>query len=261
MDNAQLLSLYDRDERIEARYPHVRREETAFVVRHLHPDETEGFVIYSRLNERNADDIIEQEIDYFSRIGQSFEWKVYGHDTPPDLKARLLRRGFTLDEGDEEALMILNLEQASPVLFQPPAHDVRRLTRPEDVPLALAVQRMVWNEDYSDLIARLATDLRDYPDMLSVYAVYVDGRPVSSAWMYVLPGSRFGSMWGGSTLPAYRGRGIYTALVAARVQEARRRGLRFLTIDAGPMSRPIVEKLGFRFITWTFPCKWRLPAS
>nr|PZN49668.1 MAG: hypothetical protein DIU68_19685 [Chloroflexota bacterium] len=120
---------------------------------------------------------------------------------------------------------------------------------------------MVWNEDYSDLIARLATDLRDYPDMLSVYAVYVDGRPVSSAWIYVLPGSRFGSMWGGSTLPAYRGRGIYTALVAARVQEARRRGLRFLTIDAGPMSRPIVEKLGFRFITWTFPCKWRLPAS
>ncbi|EQD40871.1 GCN5-related N-acetyltransferase, partial [mine drainage metagenome] len=55
---------------------------------------------------------------------------------------------------------------------------------------------------------------------------------------------------GGATVPDYRGRGLYTALLAVRLQEAKRRGARFLTIDAGPMSRPIVEKYGFRLLTF-----------
>lgn len=257
MNDAELLRLYDEDERINARYPRVRREATGAVVRHVALDEGEGFIVYSALTDADADAAIEEQIAYFEGIGQSFEWKVYGHDCPPDLRERLLRRGFTLDDDDDEALLILDLNEAPPALLAPTRHDIRRVTRPEDVAEALSVQAAVWQQDYSVLAARLATDLRDHPDILSVYAVWADGRPVSSAWLYLLPGSHFGGLWGGSTLPDYRGQGIYTALVGARAREARERGLRFLTIDASPMSRPIVQKLGFRFMTLTYPCKWR----
>jgi predicted acetyltransferase len=58
-------------------------------------------------------------------------------------------------------------------------------------------------------------------------------------------------------VPGHRRRGLYTALLAARAQEARRRGARFLTVDASPMSQPILEKLGFRCISYAHEYRWR----
>jgi GNAT superfamily N-acetyltransferase len=91
-----------------------------------------------------------------------------------------------------------------------------------------------------------------------VYIAYAEGIPVSAAWISFHDRSPFAGLWGGSTLVEYRGRGFYTALLAARVQEAQQRGVRFLTIDASPMSRPIVEKNGFQFLIFTQPFKWQV---
>ncbi len=64
-----------------------------------------------------------------------------------------------------------------------------------------------------------------------------------------------------STLPAYRRRGLYTALLAARVREARARGVPYLTIDAGSMSRPIVTRHGFELLTTAVSCEWKSDGS
>jgi GNAT superfamily N-acetyltransferase len=64
-------------------------------------------------------------------------------------------------------------------------------------------------------------------------------------------------LWSLSTLAAYRGQGLYTALLAARAQESIQRGIRFLTVDASPMSRPILEKLGFQWLSTFYPRKWQ----
>jgi hypothetical protein len=45
-------------------------------------------------------------------------------------------------------------------------------------------------------------------------------------------------------------------LLAARAQEARARGFSLLTVDASPMSRPILEKHGFQHLATSTPCKW-----
>ena len=68
--------------------------------------------------------------------------------------------------------------------------------------------------------------------------------------MYYHLHSQFAGLWSGATLPAYRRRGLYTAVLAVRVQEAIRRGYHFLTIDASPMSRPIVARHGFQLLTY-----------
>ncbi len=94
------------------------------------------------------------------------------------------------------------------------------------------------------------------PGYLSVYVAYVDGRPASTGWTYFNKG-HFAGLWGGSTLAAYRGRGLYTALLAARVREAHARGVPYLTIDAGEMSRPIVARHGFEVITYATACEWQ----
>jgi GNAT superfamily N-acetyltransferase len=53
---------------------------------------------------------------------------------------------------------------------------------------------------------------------------------------------------GGAVRPDMRGRGIYRALVRARWDAAVERGTLALTVQAGRMSRPILEGLGFEVV-------------
>jgi GNAT superfamily N-acetyltransferase len=256
MTRDEFLAFYDQDQRIDDIFPGSRREVTPDVIRQVDLSGRMGMVIYSRLDASNADAVIEAQIAYYEGIGQDFEWKVFGHDQPADLKDRLARRGFEIEEA--EALLVLDLASPPPVLLAPPAHEVTRITDPDKIADVMAVQNKIWDEDFSWLGDYLVSDLRERPDTLSVYVVFKEGVPVSSAWLRFREGSPFASMWGGSTLDAYRGQGIYTALLAVRVQEAQARGVRFLTIDASPMSRPIVEKHGFQFITHMYACTWHV---
>ena len=179
---------------------------------------------------------------------------MFDHDTPADLKQRLIAHGFEPDE--PEALMALDLEEAPARLLQPVSADIRRITDPAQLSLVAAVQAQVWEKPTPGLEDELAQTLRTHPDLMSIFQAYADDKPVANARICYHPGRRFADLWGGSTLPAYRGRGIYTALVAVRAQEARTRGVRFLTVDASPMSRPILEKLGFRHLVYTTPFVW-----
>jgi hypothetical protein len=54
---------------------------------------------------------------------------------------------------------------------------------------------------------------------------------------------------GGATMPEERGRGAYTALVRARWDAAAEAGTPALVVQAGAMSRPILERLGFRAVS------------
>ena len=255
MNQQQILGLYDKEMRQEVDYSDCRREVTPTVVRLLSLLTPEGVVLYAWLTPDNLETVIREQIAYFDSLDRKFEWKVHSHDTPADLQTQLSTYGFDIEE--TEALMILDLEHAPAVLLQPITCDVRHLTRSEQLSDVIAVQEPVWNEDFSWLTERMTNDLQHYPDRLSVYVAYVAGQPASSAWAYFHPGSHFAGLWGGSTLESYRGRGLYTALLAARAQEAIERGVRFLTVDASPMSRPILEKLGFQWLSTIYPCKWQ----
>lgn len=254
MEIKDLLKLYDQDQRIELRWPNQRREVTEHIIRHVSEGRPHSFVSYAWIDESNADTVIRQEIDYFTALGHTFEWNVYDHDAPADLRERLAAHGFEILE--DEAIMVLDV-QALPAALRgeiPPT--IRQITQPEQINDILRVQRTVWDEDFDWLADELAESLTQRPEHLTVYAAYVDNAPVSSAWIRYTPNSQFASLWGGSTLEAHRGKGHYTALLAARAQEAARRGVRFLTVDASEMSRPILEKQGFQVISWAREAFW-----
>jgi GNAT superfamily N-acetyltransferase len=80
--------------------------------------------------------------------------------------------------------------------------------------------------------------------------------PVCSARVEFYAGSDFAGLYGGGTLPRWRGRGIYRALVAYRAQLAAARGYKYLQVDASPESRPILERLGFACLALTTPYTW-----
>lgn len=263
MNREEMLVLFDKEQRREVEFIGFAREATPEVVRLIDRQAERGdsMVVYSRLTAANADEVIEAEIAYFESIGHNFEWKFYGHDRPPDLKERLAARGFEI--GEAEAVLVLDLAETPAALLAPVSHDVRRIIDPEQLADVVAVQQAVWPEAefISHLGERLAALLQADPDHLSVYVAYVDETPACSAWISFHREGHFAGLWGGSTLPQFRQRGLYTALVATRLQEAIRRGVRYLTIDASPMSHAVLQKFGFQLLIYTYPCKWRAGSS
>lgn len=258
MTRDDILALFDVERR-ETEIPGFRLEATPNLVRDLsldpaHPDS--NWINWSRHTASEIDAAIEAEVAYFSALRRRFEWKVYDHDQPPDLRDRLAAHGFEV--GEVEAFMVLDTLAAPAVWFAPLAHDVRRLTDPDHLADYAAVEHVVWEKTH---MADFANVMRTRPDIMGLYVAYVDGRPAACARASFSPGSPFCGLWGGATLPEFRNRGLYMALVGARVQEAARRGARFVTIDAAPTSRPILEKRGFQHLANTYPCVYgREPA-
>lgn len=256
MNKEKIITLYTEDQRINTVYPDARRELLPRVVRHVGIGAvSEGAIIYSALDASNVDEEIRAQIAFFEQIGQNFEWKVYDYDTPPQLQKRLASHGFEVE--DAEAIMVLELVDAPAALFQPGNHDIRPITNPADLDDVRVIKEAVWQESADDLIAYLSSAVTEHPQLMSVYVAYVDDAPASAAWVYFPTGSQFASLWGGSTLAEHRGKGLYSSLLAVRAQEAQARGRRFLTVDASPMSRPILEKFGFVQIALSYPCLWR----
>ena len=89
------------------------------------------------------------------------------------------------------------------------------------------------------------------PDSVSIYVVYVNGQPVTSAWLTFTGSSPFAGIWGGSTIKEFRGNGYYSLLLNKRIAEAKLKGVKYLIIDASDMSKPIVSKRGFEVVATT----------
>jgi GNAT superfamily N-acetyltransferase len=250
---SDLLALYDHDERFSATSPDVRREELPHLVRQVDLLGDTGCVIYWRGLPQRVDAAIDEQVAYFRSLAQAFEWKAYAHDDPPDLVQRLAAHGFDVDE--TEAILVLDLPDA-PAELLTPHPNVKRVHQVDQLRDVSAVKQLVERGD--QVVERLAHEMEQAPDSLSVYVAYAENNvPGACGWIRFPETSAFASLWGGSTVPELRNRGLYTALLAARVQEARGRGWRYLTVDAGHMSRPILEKRGFRLLTYATACTWR----
>ncbi|RWZ52172.1 GNAT family N-acetyltransferase [Halobacillus fulvus] len=241
------LKIFHDELRVHAKAPGFRREEADHVVRHLSEYGEEGFVIASDLNEENARNVIKKQLHYFQEL---FEWKVYSYDQPAHLRELLEEEGFIPDE--EEAVMVM---EAGDFQYQFPAVKVVEMTTKEEVDRMIELWENIKNEDFSELGDRLWRDLQNHPEELFIYGIYDGETLVSAAWMYLEQDSSFASLWGGVTESDYRGKGYYTALVAARAGKAVEKGYRFVTVDALPTSRPILEKLGFKCLAYTYGMK------
>lgn len=191
---------------------------------------------------------------------ESFEWKSRGHDLPADLGERLVAHGFVAEPVEtvmvgEASLLAVDVDladtSAGPVV-------VRRIDRgPDaagDVARMLDAQESVFGTGRGPSVE---SSLRELESGASEFWIAeVDGQVVCGGRLTPVEGTDFAGIWGGSTLPGFRGRGIYRALVAARARSAVERGIRFIHSDCTDMSRPILERSGLRPVTTTTPYVW-----
>jgi GNAT superfamily N-acetyltransferase len=182
------------------------------------------------------------------------EWKSRGHDLAPGLHAALLAGGFVPDA--PESIMIGPLEALTTDAGAPAGVTVRRVGSEADVRAMSAVVDEAFGDSVDTrmadaLLARLARG-----DGMELWAAEVDGRFVSGGRLEPVPDTDFVGIWGGATLPAYRGRGIYRALLNARARSALAQGKTLVHSDSTEDSRPILERAGLLRVSTTTPYYW-----
>jgi GNAT superfamily N-acetyltransferase len=181
----------------------------------------------------------------FSGGRKAYGWVTGPLTRPHDLGERLVASG--LKKIDEMAGMVLT-DLAVPIAVDPrieiregTLHEAQAASdmmgRAYDMPEEVA-------RFFNVLLAMTGSKVKN-----SGYFAYVDGgsEPVGWSYLVYLPDSPIVLLGGAATLPEHRGRGIYSALVAKRLADARADGRSAAVIQAvRSTSAPIAAKLGFR---------------
>jgi GNAT superfamily N-acetyltransferase len=203
------------------------------------------------------DRLIVRQRDYFRARGQGVEWKLRAHDLPADLPERLVAAGF-VPEGPSTVLLGFAEEVAAePVL--PKGVVLRRISEAEDLRRFADHQTEVLGFDCSWVAADLSARVSADPGQITILVAEAGERFTCTAFAVYYPGTDFVALLGGATLPDWRGRGLYRAMIAARAREAVARGFRLLHVDASPASAPILRRCGFHEITTSTHYQWTPP--
>lgn len=254
VDDTELLGLFDRQLRREFRgdHPDDVVEKSGRVMRHIATGDG-GWcgVIWSELDERTADREIAAQVEHFTALGREFEWKLYGHDRPADLGERLVKAGFRADP--REALMVANIAELPTEPVLPEGVRIERVTDAAGVHLMFEAHDQAFGAPAPRLKREMLDRAERSPETLTALVVLAGDQPICAARMEFSEGTDFASLWGGGTVPQWRGKGVYRATVAYRAALAAERGYRFLQVDASDDSWPILARLGFRILSTTTP--------
>jgi GNAT superfamily N-acetyltransferase len=214
-----------------------------------------GYITYRDLGGIDGgalDVLIARQRDHFDDRGMEVEWKLHGHDRPADLAERLVAHGFAAHQ--RETVVVGPIAPlAAPLPTPPEGVRLREVTARADLDRIAAMESAVWKEPRGWLADGLEKEIGADPEALTVVVAEAGDEVVSAGWVRYIRGTAFATLWGGSTLPAWRRRGIYRALVGYRARLADARGFTLAQVDASDESRPILRRLGLMEITTTTP--------
>ena len=210
-----------------------------------------------RFAREEVDDVLHEVRSLLRARGRTrTQWEIGSAATPDNLVALLLERGLIRDS--ERFAVALALRTAPP---EPPERDLfaRRVETDDEYVAAKEVQFEAFGTPAAVIAERRAAmpgRWRESPSI--VHAVWLEGEIVGSGTCSWTPAGL--ALFGGATLARARGRGVYRALIGARWREtvsAKRRTdgaaacfagavhAPAMVTQAGAMSRPILERLGF----------------
>ena len=213
-------------------------------------------VSWIRCRPDDADAVIEEVHAIFAGRHLPLMWILDPDTEPSDLADRLATHGVIPEpHAPEVAVMVLGID--APVEGAAPGgiamHDAwadADSFRSADAVNAEAIgepPRDVTPEHIAALERRRRNQLA--AGNRRVVLATVDGEAAGSAGLTLFPPDG-AIITGGAVREKFRGRGVYRAMVAARLAMAREAGVPGVSVWGGPMSAPILSKLGFQEVGW-----------
>lgn len=196
-----------------------------------------------------ADAKIDKLVAHYRERNEGFSWEVSTFDTPADLCERLERHGL-VQAGYTSIMARVGLEDLDDIPVNPGV-EIEFLDGSSDESIEEAIQVVAasfripqeqidqWRPGWFE---RIKDDR--FRDEELFFLARVNGNPAGTGRINFKSGT--GHLTSGATLPLYRGQHVYSTMLKWRLNQARMRGYHIATIDAGPMSRRVVERYGFK---------------
>lgn len=182
------------------------------------------------------------------------EWKSRAHDHAPGLHEALVGSGFVA--GAPESIMIGETQLLAVDIALPQGVSLRRIESDDEIERMTCLQAEVFGELDSRSMAMELIDRLARKDGMELWVAEAGGKIICSGRLEPVEGTAFAGIWGGATLPEWRGKGIYRALTAARARSALAAGKTWVHSDSTEFSRPILERAGLRKVSGTTPYVW-----
>jgi GNAT superfamily N-acetyltransferase len=252
MDAKEMLSRFDRERRQDpSTLGTYEVEKTANLTRLVAA--SRSLVLWSRINSADIPDVVEDEKSWARSHSRPLVWKLYSHDSQPELSKALADAG--LHPKPHETLMLFDLATELPVGPTTPGLRVEQVLDDERFRDYVSIDRGAFRAAPGPPNA--PAQKRPVDPRVGLFIAYMDRTPASIGRVEFEPGQALGGLFGGGTSPAFRRRGIYRELVRTRVEWARDRGARGVFTEAvDTTSRPILERLGFVAVagieSWTW---------
>jgi ribosomal protein S18 acetylase RimI-like enzyme len=187
---------------------------------------------------------IEPLVEWYRERGQEARFEIAAGDYDPALGQELARLGF-FQSGFHAAL----IREIEPDVAAPDGISVVRVITTADMEDFLTAY--VAGHGVPDAIQeQFKANVRPWlgePDW-SLYLARVDGRPAAAAILFVRAG--VGYFADAATDPAFRGRGLHSALLVRRLRDARAEGVDFVCSGADFLStsHSNMERVGMRLL-------------
>ncbi len=201
-------------------------------------------VFWTRLPPADADAQVPALVDQFRFQGLPAIWRTDAGTEPADLGARLEALGCTaVPDG---VCMGARLTTLSREMSRFPGLTVDRVTTPRELGEWLDIWTTTSGEPRGprELIYEGLDSGARQP--LHHYLARIDGRPAGVAEMFL--GQRSAGLYSLAVAPAYRGRGIGTALVLTPLMVARTLGYDVAVVRPVPETQSMLEHLGFETV-------------
>jgi len=208
------------------------------------PVENLNGVIWARLSADEADVQVPAMVEQFHFQGLPAVWRIDPASEPADLGARLAALGC--EPVADTVRMGAPLTGLAREMSRFPGLTVDRVTTTDE----MADWLDVWSATSAEargpreaLYGSLAPGVRQ---PLQHYVARIDGEPAGVAELFL--GQRAAGLYSLSVAPAYRGRGIGTALVLTPLLVARTLGYEVGVVEPGDDTRLMFEHLGFDIV-------------
>ena len=164
---------------------------------------------------------------------------------PPEVFEMFKDRGYAIAELNNVLFRKLDPNELLPV---PPAHcEIRRSPQEEAEVTGAIVEGAFFPDGAPEAFQGLMTPLYQMENALAFVAA-IDGKPVACGTGLVIPEHKVFALCGAGTLAQFRGRGLQTALLRARMAAAVKAGCEYAVVvtQGGTTSQRNAERLGFR---------------
>jgi GNAT superfamily N-acetyltransferase len=233
---------------VQQRHPGMTVDDRAdlLLVDSALPTDTFNKIARARLTEATADRRIAEAVGYFRSRRRPFAWLVGPGSRPLDLDRRLPEHG--LHPAEHDLGMALDLADLTSPPDPPPGLDLRRVRTTAELADFAAIGAANWEPPDPSVVSfyQDAAPLLLQPDCpMQLFVGYLDGHPAAASELFV--GGGIAGLHGVSTLAAFRGRGLGSALTWAAADQARRLGLPTIILQASSEEgQRVYARLGFR---------------